>query len=232
MHSSVDHAPEQAAAAFSPGALATAVADDAGVALFVIGADLCIKHANAHARACLQTRAERFMGLPLSSIFPASIAREYTDAANQACADNEPIDLLGMIGGVWRRLTFRPVTFADERCVLITSPPPSERRTTINGRTTLRTTRDELGQLKKLTSRELEILRLIGLGLNTTQIADTLSRSIKTVDGHLLSIRTKIGQLTRTELAARAIEAGLTRIDDEEVRRISRQARAESHPHA
>ena len=137
-----------------------------------------------------------------------------------------------MIKGVWRRLTFRPVTYDAGRCVLVSSPPPSEFHTSAPGRLTRRTAGDELGRLARLTARELEILRLVGLGLNTIQTAQELSRSVKTVDGHLLSIRNKIGHLTRTELAALAIESGLTRVDHDEVRRIARQARASGEPHA
>ncbi len=221
---------DQATAAFAPGGLADTIADDAGVALIVVDADLRLRYANAHAQACLKDRAhnpaEGCIGRPLCDLFPGPIAREYAQTASQACDANAPVDLVGMIAGVWRRLTFRPVAFEEQRCVLISSPPPSVFHTTTPARITRRTTRDELGPIAKLTARELDILRLVGLGLNTTQTAERLSRSVKTVDGHLLSIRNKIGQLTRTELAALAIQTGLTRVDDEEIQRIARQARA------
>jgi len=214
------------AAAFSATALANALANDAGVALFVVDASLRIRHANKPASEQMSSRCKDHLGRPLSEVFPQPLASEYAAVAEQACSTDEPIDLIGMIDGAWRRLTFRPVHFEDNRCVLISSPPTAAFSPPKNGRRVLRSAQDDLGDLSKLTSRELEILRLVGLGLNTTQVAESLSRSVKTVDGHLLSIRNKIGQLTRTELAALAIESGLTRVDDEEVRRIARQARA------
>lgn len=221
---------------FHPEGLAAALADDAGVAFLLIDADLRLVFANAHAQGCLQERGHdapstELIGLPLYDLFPGAIAREYAETASVACDERAPVDLVGMIKGAWRRLTFRPVTYEGQRCVLISSPPPSHFHTTSPGRLTRRTTRDELGKLAKLTARELEILHLVGLGLNTNQTAEALSRSVKTVDGHLLSIRNKIGQLTRTELAALAIESGLTRVDRDEIRRIARQSRL-SAPHA
>ena len=215
---------------FTEDGLTNTLAEDAGIALILVDADLRVRYANARATTCLKARghedASTSIGQPLYSVFPGRIAREYAEAASLACETNAPVDLTGMIKGVWRRLTFRPVSYEGERCVLLSSPPPGDEMPRSSSRITRRTSRDELGTLAKLTARELEVLRLVGLGLNTTQTADRLSRSIKTIDGHLLSIRNKIGQLTRTELAALAIEAGLTRVDDDEVRRIARQARA------
>lgn len=221
---------QPAADLFDEHALATALADDAGVALILIDADLKLRYANAHAATCLRERGHDRpnppIGQPLYDLFPGGVAREYAQTASMACDADAPVDLVGMIKGVWRRLTFRPVMFEGQRCILISSPPPSQFHATAPSRLTRRTTRDELGPLAKLTARELEVLRLVGLGLNTTQSAQRLSRSVKTIDGHLLSIRNKIGQLTRTELAALAIESGLTRVDDDEIKRIARQARA------
>lgn len=216
---------------FTQGGLTSSLADDAGVALILVDADLCLRYINAHATGCLKARghdeaARTSIGQPLYDLFPGRIAREYAETASMACDADAPVDLQGMIKGVWRRLTFRPVSFEGERCILLSSPPPSENHSSTPSRLTRRTSRDELGRLSKLTARELEVLRLVGLGLNTTQSAEHLSRSVKTIDGHLLSIRNKIGQLTRTELAAIAIESGITRVDDDEIRRIARQARA------
>jgi DNA-binding NarL/FixJ family response regulator len=47
--------------------------------------------------------------------------------------------------------------------------------------------------LASLTSREAEILRLIGKGLSRTQIATQLCRSAKTIDGHQDRMMKKLG---------------------------------------
>jgi DNA-binding NarL/FixJ family response regulator len=62
-----------------------------------------------------------------------------------------------------------------------------------------------VGGLSALTDRETEILRLIGMGLSTTQIADRLSRSVKTVEAHRASIRAKLGLESSFELVRYAM---------------------------
>ena len=63
--------------------------------------------------------------------------------------------------------------------------------------------------LGSLSSREVEVLRLIGKGLSRNQIAAELSRSAKTIDGHQERILRKLGIVTRAELMRFAIREGL-----------------------
>jgi DNA-binding CsgD family transcriptional regulator len=67
-----------------------------------------------------------------------------------------------------------------------------------------------LGELCKLTRRELEVLALIGRGLTSKEIAGLLHRSIKTVENHRMSLGNKLHKSNRVELAMMAREAGLT----------------------
>ena len=55
-----------------------------------------------------------------------------------------------------------------------------------------------------LSDRELQVFRLIGQGRTTRQIAETLARSVKTVESHLEHIKNKLGIVTAAELAQRA----------------------------
>ena len=89
-----------------------------------------------------------------------------------------------------------------------------------------RTRNDDLGRLASLTERELEVLRLVGLGRNTSDMSRELHRSIKTIDGHLLSIRNKLGERSRVELARLAMHCGLTQLQPDELRVIARQSHA------
>ncbi|MCC6678568.1 MAG: response regulator transcription factor [Phycisphaerales bacterium] len=59
-----------------------------------------------------------------------------------------------------------------------------------------------------LTERELEVLRLIGRGLSRAEIAKTLCRSAKTIDGHRERIMNKLGIHTGPELVRYAIREG------------------------
>jgi DNA-binding NarL/FixJ family response regulator len=64
-------------------------------------------------------------------------------------------------------------------------------------------------KIKNLTSREQQVLRLIGKGLSRSEIAKTLCRSPKTIDAHRAAIMEKMDIHDRTELALFAVREGL-----------------------
>lgn len=64
-------------------------------------------------------------------------------------------------------------------------------------------------RLDTLTKRELEVLRFIGRGLTRIEIAETICRSPKTVDGHRERIMQKLDIHTGPELVRFAIREGL-----------------------
>lgn len=67
----------------------------------------------------------------------------------------------------------------------------------------------DLGPLDVLSTRELEVLALIGQGLSTQEIAEILFRSPKTIEGHRDSIAKKLGESSRIRLGQIARGAGL-----------------------
>lgn len=60
-----------------------------------------------------------------------------------------------------------------------------------------------------LTSREVEVLQLLCAGLRNAQIAERLSRSVRTVDHHVAAAFAKLGVGTRTEAVAAALAMGI-----------------------
>lgn len=60
-----------------------------------------------------------------------------------------------------------------------------------------------------LSDRELEVLRELVAGESDAAIAEKLYMSVRTVKGHIQSMRDKTGFRNRTELAVRARESGL-----------------------
>jgi DNA-binding NarL/FixJ family response regulator len=60
--------------------------------------------------------------------------------------------------------------------------------------------------LHALSDRELQVFRLIGQGRSTRQIAETLHRSIKTIESHREHIKHKLRLESATELAHRATQ--------------------------
>jgi DNA-binding CsgD family transcriptional regulator len=59
-----------------------------------------------------------------------------------------------------------------------------------------------------LTRRELAVARRVADGLTNAQIAKELSISSRTVDSHLLNIRTKLAVRTRVEVALWVYRSG------------------------
>lgn len=56
-----------------------------------------------------------------------------------------------------------------------------------------------------LTNREIEVLRLLGLGLSSSEIAQLLHRSVKTVDAHRENIKKKLALKNANELMRYAV---------------------------
>jgi DNA-binding NarL/FixJ family response regulator len=61
----------------------------------------------------------------------------------------------------------------------------------------------------KLTTRELEVLRLLGQGLSTAAIASRLNLSKATVRNHVDRLRSKLGAHSRIEALVRAGQLGI-----------------------
>lgn len=77
----------------------------------------------------------------------------------------------------------------------------------------------DFGPLDVLTTRELEILALLGQGLTVNNVAQMIFRSPKTVENHRLAIGRKLKLSNRVQLAKLAFRAGL-RVDDAKLKRI------------
>lgn len=84
-----------------------------------------------------------------------------------------------------------------ERC---TSPAPAARRPA---------QAEPVARLSSLTPREQEVLRLFGRGMARAEVASSLCRSVKTVDGHRERIMKKLGIHSGPELVRFAIREGL-----------------------
>jgi DNA-binding NarL/FixJ family response regulator len=60
--------------------------------------------------------------------------------------------------------------------------------------------------VEKLSDREMHIFQLLGSGLGTKQIADSLDFSVKTVESHRENIKHKLNLSSGAELRQRAVK--------------------------
>jgi two-component system, NarL family, response regulator NreC len=58
----------------------------------------------------------------------------------------------------------------------------------------------QVSVLSNLTDREYEVLRMIGLGLGSSEIATKLNRSVKTIEAHRANLKQKLGLKSASEL--------------------------------
>lgn len=65
---------------------------------------------------------------------------------------------------------------------------------------------DSVFPLSSLSDKELEVLRFIGMGLKTRNIADMLGRSVKTIEAHRANIKGKLNLGNATELVRFAVQ--------------------------
>ncbi len=65
----------------------------------------------------------------------------------------------------------------------------------------------------ELSDRELEVLRMIALGLTNAEIGERLFVSVRTIETHRSHIHQKLNVRTRAELVRRAREAGLLEVE-------------------
>jgi len=151
-------------------------------------------------------------------ILSAHIRDGYIDAAFKCGAWGyfaKSDDLPAIVAGIREVVRGREGTFVlgpkvKERCKPVVPSGPGVRPSLAAGRGTAgRHDGKPVTPLSTLSTREVEVLRLIGKGLSRNQIAEQLSREVKTVDGHQKRIMRKLGVVTRADLMRLAIREGL-----------------------
>ena len=78
-------------------------------------------------------------------------------------------------------------------------------------------TTSQHGNIEKLTTRELQLLKYVSQGLSNRAIAQLLSISHNTVKYHMKNILQKIGAQNRTEAVAQAIRSGQLELQEDNI---------------
>jgi DNA-binding CsgD family transcriptional regulator len=181
----------------------------------VLRADGLILYANELcATALADLPSEAVIGRKLADLFPEAWVRERLELFARMGPHNE----FAMIRSIWRgrqiRSTIRWIATPGkelDQFLLLTRIGPGKfpADPTNRGAEIVESKLVELGRLDVLTTRELEVLALLGQGLRLKEIAAILHRAPKTIENHRLSIGRKLGETDRVKLASIASEAGL-----------------------
>lgn len=151
-------------------------------------------------------------------IFSAHIRDGYIDAAFKCGAWGyfaKSDDLAAIVAGIREVVHGREGTFVlgpkvKERCRPVAASGSSGRPSlAARGANAVTPDGRPITPLSTLSTREVEVLRLIGKGLSRNQIAEQLSREVKTIDGHQKRIMRKLNINTRSDLMRLAIREGL-----------------------
>lgn len=163
---------------------------------------------------------DTLQGRLIEEVFPADQAKEHREMALRAAARRQAFMFRKCCGGrmysVWTCPVFPPNRYSSKDPVFLFVVRPE-----IIDETLLEVCGDvvahavdfrhsDLGPLAVLSHRELEVLSLIGRGMSTKEMANTLHRSVKTVESHRTSIGAKLNMDDRVQLAEIARRAGLT----------------------
>jgi DNA-binding CsgD family transcriptional regulator len=199
-----------------------ALCEDSGVGIKIVGAGGRVMAINQPARQLLSlhrghAEAGETVGKTLLELFGPQIGAERTNTVHEALASGHCIRLDGMIGGRMVRTLYRPLPrrASGDPAVVATVRAATDVVPFVSAVMIRKAQFHDAGELAKLTSRELEVLRFIGLGLSTAEIAKRLQRSVKTIEWHRVALGEKLGIANRVELARIAIAAGIVGVEDE-----------------
>jgi DNA-binding CsgD family transcriptional regulator len=190
----------------------SALIDDTNLPVAVVDVSGTIEFANPAAAKLLGVELSLVAGKQLKDVFSLDLATERLGLIREAASTGRAVTVEGMIKGRMMRSVYRPMASPGQSPrVLIVS-----RLAATGGAQegVVQSRANESGALASLTARELEILKLIGVGLSTADIAKKLGRSVKTVEWHRVSLGDKLGVTNRVELARIAIAAGLVSLDE------------------
>lgn len=184
---------------------------DTGAAVYVLSSDGEIEFLNAEAARCLGVEASGAVGRLYIELVPGAVGEERVGYVRRVSASGEGMVFEQVCRGRRRRASLRVIPRPERGspwvlmvCRAVSGPAdPGVAHAKHNDR----------GMLESLTPREVEILRMIGEGLSTTQIAEALKRSEKTVEWHRVALGTKLRAGNRVELARIAIHAGLVSVE-------------------
>ena len=203
----------------------TALANDTGAFILVIDEHGIVLCCNDLVNETLGADVAPVQGKPVTVFCTEGVASECSMVINRSIEADAPVNFIGMCQGVATRSIARPLPAVEgePRCAIKVVRPMNAYDVLDRERGEgiwLTATSFDLGQLAVLTSREMEVLRLIGESMTTAEIAERLHRSVKTIEWHRVSLGSKLEAANRVELARIAVQAGLQYLDEDTFAKI------------
>lgn len=189
------------------------LSEDAHAAFALVDYSLRVHTISRRASALLNLPAGAGEGLSLPDNAPGATATPRTDALRRAILEHAPAYAEETHAGVRYRVSYRPYPCAQRGaspslCVVLWTPiaalPPELLDAPTMGPNPRR--RSRYGGLN---DADIEVLRLIADGLTTQQIAQRLSRSVKTIEWRRMAIGRKLNATNRVDLALLALRLGI-----------------------
>lgn len=212
----------------------TTFIDESSTAIFFVTRDGTVEYANLPARTLLSGNLGGIVaGRSLAELLGQEHAAERLMHISNVLDSGRVVAMEDMLRGKRLQCVLRPCPSSKGEKptkVVAVAHLSALYAGTQNGYPIVRTRSTDGGKLKDLTAKELEILKLIGMGLSTQSIADTLGRSVKTVEWHRVSLGEKLGVENRVLLARIAIAAGLVSLDDAPVQQFDAKAATTTVP--
>lgn len=181
--------------------------------------DICVAGEGCSQRVGLSP--EELRGRNLRDICPLELVEEILPLLRQHAQAQTPFLASLLFGGVWSIFYFTPCASRTEgEHLTFNCFPERDWRSLeheLHGVSFYKLHYRDLGPLSAHTTRELEILKLIGDGLTSKQMSQLLHRSERTIQGHRISLGKKLGCATKADLARVATDAGLPSVQMEDL---------------
>ncbi len=200
----------------------TALIADTDSPVLVLEPSGKIAFANDLALTLINSAGGPILGRNYQEFYPIDFANERLTFVRNVATTGKSVALDGMVNGSWNRTVMRRVIGpgGSPLVLMVFTAGSRSLRTPSDSTEVIRGAVDDQGSLSTLTHRETEILKLIGDGLSTADIARELHRSVKTIEWHRVSLGTKLKATNRVELARIAIQAGLSKLPNAMVARV------------
>lgn len=205
----------------------TAFTSEPAIGVMIVTPDARVVYTNEQTAQMVSpgSKAQDLIGHRWQEYMPKDWFDEWGPVLTRVALTARPVIKRGVWRGTQYYSSIRPLHSefnAVEHLLVVSRAVPSSEEAAFlasNNEDVLDATGVHLGPLDILTSRELEVLALIGQGLSTEQIALTLHRSPETIKTHRKSLVDKLGTSDRAMLMRFASRAGL-RLSDAAVPRV------------